>query len=114
MSTLTAANTYSGNTLISAGTLALGSGLALPNSTFDTSSSGVLSFGSLTAATFGGITRRQPGPGQYCLAPVALSVGRRQTTAYSGVLSDGAATGGSLTKIGGGLLTSRPPTPIPA
>ena len=57
--TLAATNTYSGNTLISGGTLALGSSLALQNSTLDTSGSGVLSFGSLTAATLGGLT----GPG---------------------------------------------------
>ena len=52
---LSGPNTYSGNTLISSGTLALGNGLALQNSTFDTSGSGVLSFGSLGSATFAGI-----------------------------------------------------------
>ena len=53
---LTATNTYTGGTTISGGTLALASSLALQNSTLDTSGSGALSFGSLTAATFGGLT----------------------------------------------------------
>ena len=52
---LAGANTYTGNTLISGGTLLLGSGLALQNSTLDTSGSGALSFGGLTSATFAGL-----------------------------------------------------------
>ena len=61
---LAATNTYSGNTLIDGGTLALGSPLALQQSTLDTSGSGSLSFGTLTSATFGGLT----GPGSVKLA----------------------------------------------
>ena len=49
---------YRGNTLISGGTLALASPLALQQSTLDTSGSGVLSFESLTAATLGRMTGR--------------------------------------------------------
>ena len=60
---LSAANSYYGNTLVGGGTLALGNSLALQNSTLDTSGTGVVSFGSLTAATFGGLT----GPGSPCV-----------------------------------------------
>ena len=54
--TLSTTNTYSGNTLVSGGMLALGNAYALEKSTLDTNGTGVLSFGSLTAATLGGLT----------------------------------------------------------
>jgi autotransporter-associated beta strand protein len=101
--TLSAANTYSGNTLISGGTLALADPGALQQSTLDTSGGGVLSFGSLTSATLGGLT----GPGALSLtntasAAVALSVGNNNaSTTFSGTLQGG----GSLTKTGSGTLT---------
>ena len=101
--TLGGTNTYGGNTFISAGTLALGSGLALQDSTLDTSGNGALSFDTLTAATFGGLTSG----GNLALnntasAAVALSVGNNAVnTTYSGALSGN----GSLTKIGTGTLT---------
>jgi autotransporter-associated beta strand protein len=102
MLTLAATNTYSGNTLIGGGTLALGSSLALQNSTLDTSGSGVLSFGSLTAGTLGGLT----GPGTLSMAnssssPVALAVGNNNaSTTFSGALKGT----GSVIKIGSGVL----------
>ena len=46
--TLTGSNTYSGNTLVTVGTLALGNAGALQKSILDTSGNGVVSFGSLT------------------------------------------------------------------
>ena len=52
-------NTFSGTTLISGGTLTLGNSEALLDSTLDTSGAGNLSFGSLTAATLGGLTSRR-------------------------------------------------------
>ena len=100
--TLAAANTYSGSTLVSGGTLALGSSFALQKSTLDTGGSGALSFGSLTAATFGGLT----GPGTLGLAnssskAVTLSVGNNNAgTTFSGMLQGS----GSLSKIGSGTL----------
>lgn len=96
-------NTYTGNTLISSGALALGSPLALQDSTLNTSGRGTVAFGALTAATIGGLT----GTGSLALAntnsnPVALSVGNNNaSTTYSGALSGL----GSLTKIGSGELT---------
>ncbi len=100
---LSNANTLAGGTLIGGGTLALANSLALQQSKLDTSGSGYLSFGPLTAATFGGLS----GPGSLKLAnsassPVALSVGNNNVgTTYSGTLSGP----GSLTKVGRGTLT---------
>ena len=101
--TLAATNTFNGNTLLGGGTLALASSLALQQSTLDTSGSGALSFGSLTAATLGGLT----GPGALNLAnsasrAVALSVGNNNaSTTWSGAIKGG----GQLVKIGSGTLT---------
>jgi fibronectin-binding autotransporter adhesin len=99
---LTAANTFTGNTLIGSGTLALGSPLALQYSTLDTSGSGALNFESLNAATLGGLT----GPGTLGLAnssalALVLSVGNNNSsTTFSGILQGG----GSLNKTGNGVL----------
>ena len=74
----------------------------MQNSTLDTTGSGILSFGSLSAATLGGLT----GHGTLSLAnassrAVALSAGNNNSsTAYSGTLQGP----GSLTKIGSGIL----------
>ena len=101
--TLANSNTYTGNTAITGGTLALGNPLALQNSTLNTSVSGTLSFGSLTAATLGGLA----GPGTLALgntasAPVTLSVGNNNAnTTFSGMMTGP----GSLTMIGTGALT---------
>ena len=103
VTTLNLANTYSGNTLIGGGTLALGNASALQDSTLDTSGSGALNFGSLTAVTLGGLVNG----GNLALANSAgtaltLSVGNNnQTTTYAGTISGS----GSLTKIGTGGLT---------
>ncbi len=102
--TLSAANTFTGDTAVSAGTLTLGNSLALQNSTLNyNNQGGVLSFGSLTAATLGGLKGAQnlllenATPG----VAVALSVGgNSQSTTYSGALSGT----GSLTKNGTGTL----------
>ena len=100
---LAAANSFNGATLVSGGTLVLGSPLALQNSTLDSSGSGSVSFGSLPAATLGGLT----GSGSLALsnassAAVALSVGNNGlATTYSGALTGP----GSLIKLGSNMLT---------
>ena len=102
--TLSGANSYTGDTLVNSGTLILGSGAAIQNSTFDTQtgSVGSLSFGSLTSATFGGLKGSNGlSLSNTASAAVALTVsGNNQSTTYSGILSGP----GSLTKSGTGTL----------
>ncbi len=92
MSTLNAANTFSGNTTISAGTLQLDNSLALQNSTLVyNNQGGILSFvGGLTAATLGGLSGSQSLPLLDTNGgAVALTVGGNgQSTTYSGAFSD--------------------------
>jgi autotransporter-associated beta strand protein len=100
--TLNSANTFSGNTLINGGTIAIGNSLALQNSTFDTSSAGVLSSGTLTSVSLGGLING----GALSLTngtggAITLSVGNNGiNTAYSGNMSGS----GALTKVGSGQL----------
>ena len=102
--TLGGGNTFSGRTLIGGGTLALANGLALQNSTLDTSGTGMLSFTNLTSGTLGGLQ----GSGNLALgntasAGVTLSVGANNAnTTFAGALT---GSGGSLGKIGAGMLT---------
>ena len=101
--TLTGYTGYSGTTSVSGGTLLLANASGIPNSTFDTSGSGALSFGALTSATFAGLQ----GSGGLALsnassAAVSLTVGGNgQNTTLSGALGGN----GSLTKVGAGTLT---------
>lgn len=98
------ANTFSGTTIISAGTLQLANSLALQNSLLNyNNQGGTLSFGTLTAATFGALSGAQ----NLALlngssAAVALTVGNGASTTYSGALSGAGAT---MTKNGAGTLT---------
>jgi len=98
--TLNGTNTYSGNTLIRAGTLTLGNNLALQNSVLDTSGAGTLAFSSgINTPTFGGLT----GAANLTLASnvtgLTLNPGTGVTATYSGVL--GSTTAGmTLTKTG--------------
>lgn len=102
--TLTGSNNFSGGTAVtgSGSMLVLGHAHALGGSTF-TGGDGGLSFGSLSAATFGGLS----GGTSLVLsnssaAAVALSAGvNNQTTTFSGGLSGG----GALEKVGSGTLT---------
>jgi autotransporter-associated beta strand protein len=99
---INSANTFSGSTLVAGGTIVIGNSYALQNSTFDTSSAGVLSFGSQTFVELGGLVNG----GGLLLAntngqSVALYVGNNNSnTSYSGNISGG----GSLTKVGSGTL----------
>jgi autotransporter-associated beta strand protein len=92
---LGAANTFSGTTYITKGTLLLNNSLALQNSTLNYSLPGTLGFGSLTSATFGGLA----GSSSLALpASFALTVGgNNANTVYSGALT---GAGASLTKVG--------------
>ena len=97
--TLSGSNSFGGVTLASAGTLALANSLAMGLSNFDASGAGSLSFGTLAAATFGGL---QGTSGTFTIpGSVTLSVGNNnQSTTFAGIL---AGTGG-LVKIGTGTL----------
>jgi len=103
--TLSAANTFSGNTTLTSGSLILTNALALQNSTLVYGGAGVLVFGTNSATyTFGGVS----GSSNISLmnnaatpAAIALTVGKNNSsTTYSGVLSGA----GSLTKMGTGTL----------
>ena len=101
--TLSAANTFSGNTRISAGTLAVGHALALQNSTVDMNQAdaGTLSFGSQTSATLGGLM----GARNVNLASATVSIGNNNSnTTYGGALSGA----GGVAKVA--PASSRSPT----
>ncbi len=103
--TLTAANTFSGATNVSAGSLNLSNALALQNSTLATGGTGIIFDASVGshAFTVGGLA----GSGNLALADnagspnaVAITVGSNNfSNAYSGALSGA----GPVTKIGTGL-----------
>lgn len=107
--TLSAANTYSGDTTISGGTLTLAHSLALQNSTLTTGAG--LSFGDLSAATFGSLS----GSSDLALTNassgnVGLTLQGSNSTTYSGVLSGGGNLiidkfGGKLTLTGENTFT---------
>jgi autotransporter-associated beta strand protein len=93
------ANTYSGDTRIVKGTLRLASTNALQNTTLNLASgdTGVLTFGTPTAYTVGGLK----GSRNLDLGGKTVNIGNNgQSTTYSGQFSNG-----SLTKVGGGTLT---------
>jgi autotransporter-associated beta strand protein len=106
--TLTGTNTFTGVTVIAAGSLITGVPQALEGTVVNyNNQGGTLSFGTLTAATLGGLSGSQ----NLALlntnaAGVALSVGfGSQNSAYFGALSDGGSGApGALTKIGTGTF----------
>jgi fibronectin-binding autotransporter adhesin len=108
--TLGAENTFSGDTLISAGTLKLAAANALQNSTLDYQDSptpGYLRFASpLTSASLGGLKGSTTSLTLLndAFGGVALSVGGNgQSTTFNGAITGG--VGSSLRKVGSGTLT---------
>jgi len=99
------ANTFGGDTKPEEGEIRLTNANALQNSTVHLAAgdTGTLSFGTLAAATFGGLKGERDLALENADAdPVALSVGNNdQSTTYSGNLSGG----GSLAKVGTGTLS---------
>jgi len=111
---LSSANTYTGATTLSAGTLVLKNSIALQNSTLTMNGGGSsLVFDSSVvgnAFTFGGLAASAAGAGynialqNNAVSPVAVALtvgGNNASTTYAGVLSGA----GSLTKAGTGTLT---------
>ncbi|WP_269543077.1 autotransporter-associated beta strand repeat-containing protein [Cerasicoccus fimbriatus] len=95
--TLTAANTFSGETNINAGSIILGNALALQNSTVSINVDNGLDVNGYNAS-LGSLV----GSGALDFGANALSVGSNgESTAYSGVLSGS----GSFNKYGAGTLT---------
>ncbi len=103
--TLNGVGTYTGYTRSNGGTLRFGNSAALQGSTvmLYSGDAGSVSFGSLSSATFGGLTgQRNLSLQNASGAAVALSVGSNDTSAsYTGALTGG----GSLAKMGSGTLT---------
>ena len=101
---LAGANTFTGVTTITGGTLELGTAQALQSSRLDYSGyGGALSFGSLAAATIGGFGGSQNlDLVNSSSSPVALTIGGNNLAAtYSGVLGGS----GSLVKVGNASQT---------
>jgi fibronectin-binding autotransporter adhesin len=101
---LNAANTFTGTTTITGGTLRLGNALALQDSTVALSTSGVTLDLNGYNATFGGLSGNQG----IDLKGTTLTVGgNNASTAYSGVISDSmpGGTAGMLIKTGSGTWT---------
>jgi autotransporter-associated beta strand protein len=99
---LTAANTYTGNTIVSAGTLQLASGARLSSATaVNLSASGAtldMNGNSQTIASLTGVSGSA-----LMLGGSALTVGGDATTTFSGAITSTGA--GTLTKAGSGTLT---------
>ncbi len=94
------ANTFSGNTFVSSGTLVVGTPLALQNSPLDPSGTGTFSFGPQTAATLGGLTNT----GTVNLVNVTPHSVALTLNAGGTVIFNGQVTGpGSVTMNGAGM-----------
>ena len=99
--TLSGSNTFSGDTVVNSGTLVLANTAALQNSTLNyDNQGGVLSFGSLTAVTLGGLKGTQSlALSNTSGSALALTVsGNNADTTYSGALTGS----GTLNKVGSG------------
>jgi len=103
---LAGANTYTGNTVVTGGTLRLMNNLAIQNSAFDTSGAGTLDVSTLTMPTFGGLIGDAATGKNLVLPPAVTALTLNPTVAattnnYAKDISGGAA-GLTLTKTGAG------------
>jgi fibronectin-binding autotransporter adhesin len=101
--TLNAANTYSGETLVSVGQVGLGNNLALQNSAINTAGAGTFTI-SVTTPTFGGLKGSKNLAsvifGSYSsVTSFTLNPGNGATNTYSGIIANGSM---SLVKTGAG------------
>lgn len=104
--TLSGANTYTGATTISAGTLKLGNNLAIQNSALDTTGAGTMDVTGFTTPTLGGLSGSTDlasviATGYDGVTALTLNPQTGVTNTYSGVIANGAA-GMALTKSGAG------------
>ena len=106
--TLTAANTYTGQTDVQAGTLALSGGAAIADS-------GAVNIAAVSGAqllvnaseTIGALSGGSGANGAVTLGANTLTVGDTSTTTFGGTIS-GTATTGTLVKQGTGVLNLAP------
>ncbi len=98
--TLGGANTFTGTTYVSSGTLTVGTPLALQNSPLNPGGSGTFSFGSQTAAALGGLTATGTlNLANVSMQPVALTLNTAGNLNFGGQLTGGS----SVTMSGGGV-----------
>ncbi len=97
---LSNANTFTGNTKVTGGTLKLTNNLALQSSAFDTSGAGSLDTTTVDTPTFGGLTSASNYAISANVTSLTLNPGSGTLT-YTGNLSGGVA-GMTLTKTGAG------------
>ena len=95
--TLSNANTYTGNTLVSLGTLKVGNNLALQDSTLDTSGAGVINVTGSTTPTLGGLSGSKNltsviTTGYSSVTALTLNPGTGITDTYSGIIANGASS----------------------
>jgi autotransporter-associated beta strand protein len=103
---LTNANTFTGDTTVSAGILKIGNNLALQNSALDTSGAGSINITGFITPTFGGLKGSTNlasviTSGYSAVTGITLNPGASVSNTYSGIIADGAA-GTTLTKTGPG------------
>ncbi|HTQ39758.1 MAG TPA: autotransporter-associated beta strand repeat-containing protein [Pirellulales bacterium] len=97
--TLNGTNSFGGDTVLNGGTLTLGNSAALQGSTLNyNNQGGTISFGTLTAATLGGLKGSQNLTLASNGVPLTLTVGaNNQPTTYTGSLSSPATISANLT-----------------